>query len=77
VFPDAGRPRGADLHAGILARCQADGSRFTPPVLAYRLWLAVRISAMLFSFGPGVFLLYVERWKRLHPMRSNDVTGGT
>ena len=22
---------------------------------------------MLFSYGPAVFLLYAERWRRLHP----------
>ena len=25
------------------------------------------LSVMLFSFGPGVFFLYVARWRRLHP----------
>jgi hypothetical protein len=25
------------------------------------------LSVMLFSFGPGVFLLFVQRWKTLHP----------
>jgi hypothetical protein len=25
------------------------------------------LSVMLFSFGPAVFFLYVERWRRLHP----------
>jgi hypothetical protein len=29
--------------------------------------LTMGISVMLFSFGPAVFFLYVERWKRLHP----------
>ena len=29
--------------------------------------LAMGISVMLFSFGPAVFVLFVERWKRLHP----------
>ncbi len=27
------------------------------------------LSVMLFSFGPGVFFLYVARWRRLHPKR--------
>jgi hypothetical protein len=25
------------------------------------------IAVMLLSFGPGIFFLYVERWKKLHP----------
>ena len=29
--------------------------------------LAMGISVILFSFGPAVFFLFVERWKRLHP----------
>jgi len=29
--------------------------------------LTMGVSVMLFSFGPAVFFLYVERWKRLHP----------
>ena len=29
--------------------------------------LTMGISVMLFSFGPAVFFLFVERWKRLHP----------
>ena len=29
--------------------------------------LAMGISVMLFSYGPAVFFLFVERWKRLHP----------
>jgi len=28
------------------------------------------ISVMLFSFGPGVFFLFVERWRRLHPPKT-------
>jgi hypothetical protein len=34
--------------------------------------LTMGISVMLFSFGPAVFFLYVERWKRLHP-KSNEI----
>lgn len=33
--------------------------------------LTMGISVMLFSFGPAVFFLYADRWKRLHP-ESND-----
>jgi hypothetical protein len=29
--------------------------------------LTMGVSVMLFSFGPAVFILFVERWKRLHP----------
>jgi hypothetical protein len=29
--------------------------------------LTMGVSVMLFSFGPAVFFLFVERWKRLHP----------
>ena len=29
--------------------------------------ITLGISVMLFSFGPAVFVLYVDRWKRLHP----------
>ena len=29
--------------------------------------LTLGISVMLFSFGPGVFFLFVARWHRLHP----------
>jgi hypothetical protein len=29
--------------------------------------LTMGLSVMLFSFGPGVFFLFVARWKRLHP----------
>jgi len=31
--------------------------------------IAFGLSVMLFSFGPGVFFLYVARWRRLHPNR--------
>lgn len=33
--------------------------------------LTLGISVMLFSFGPAVFFLYVERWRRLHPESAN------
>jgi hypothetical protein len=29
--------------------------------------IALGISVMLFSFGPAVYFLYVDRWRRLHP----------
>ncbi len=29
--------------------------------------IALGISVMLFSFGPAVFFLYADRWRRLHP----------
>jgi hypothetical protein len=29
--------------------------------------LTLGLSVMLFSFGPAVFFLYVDRWRRLHP----------
>jgi hypothetical protein len=29
--------------------------------------LTMGVSVMLFSFGPGVFFLFVARWRRLHP----------
>ena len=29
--------------------------------------LTAGISVMLFSFGPAIFFLYVERWRWLHP----------
>ena len=35
--------------------------------------LTMGVSVMLFSFGPAVFFLYVERWKRLHP-QSNEIS---
>ena len=36
--------------------------------------LAMGISVMLFSFGPAVFFLFAERWKRLHPSVSAEET---
>jgi len=39
--------------------------------------LTMGISVMLFSFGPAVFILYADRWKRLHPDGFKRVdTGG-
>ena len=38
--------------------------------------LSLGISVMLFSFGPAVFFLFVERWNRLHP-RPPGEGGGT
>ena len=35
--------------------------------------LAVGISVMLFSFGPAVFFLYAERWRRLRPQRASEL----
>ncbi len=32
--------------------------------------IALGISVMLLSFGPGVFFLYADRWKKLHPSRA-------
>jgi hypothetical protein len=32
--------------------------------------LTLGMAVMLFSFGPGVFFLFVARWRRLHPERS-------
>src|ERR1051326_3284552 len=32
--------------------------------------LTMGIAVMLFSFGPAVFFLFVERWKRLHPKQA-------
>lgn len=29
--------------------------------------LAMGLAGMLFSFGPGVFFLFVDRWNKLHP----------
>lgn len=31
--------------------------------------LALGIAVMLLSFGPAVFFLYADRWKRLHPRK--------
>lgn len=34
--------------------------------------LTMGVSVMLFAYGPAVFFLFAERWKRLHPNRMND-----
>ena len=34
--------------------------------------LTLGMAVMLFSFGPGVFFLFVARWRRLHPEQSRD-----
>ncbi|MGA3164734.1 MAG: hypothetical protein ABSF14_01305 [Terriglobia bacterium] len=36
------------------------------------LGIAFGVSVMLFSFGPGVFFLFVQRWKRLHPQPGRE-----
>ena len=36
--------------------------------------LTMGVSVMLFSFGPAVYFLFVERWKRLHPRTSGEGT---
>lgn len=33
--------------------------------------LTMGVSVMLFAYGPAVFFLFAERWKRLHPTRPN------
>lgn len=37
------------------------------------LGLTLGISVMLFSFGPAIFFLYVERWRRLHPQAEPQI----
>ncbi|MEK7449801.1 MAG: hypothetical protein AAB019_10010 [Planctomycetota bacterium] len=32
--------------------------------------IALGISVMLLSFGPGIFFLYLDRWKRVRPQKS-------
>jgi len=34
------------------------------------LGLTAGVSVMLFAFGPAVYFLFVERWKRLHPTQT-------
>jgi len=39
--------------------------------------LTMGVSVMFFAYGPAVFFLYVERWKRLHPApRILEASGG-
>ena len=33
--------------------------------------LTMGVSVMLFAYGPAVFFLFAERWKRLHPVPKN------
>jgi len=37
------------------------------------LGLTLGIAVMLFSFGPAVFFLYVERWRRLQPRAESSI----
>jgi len=34
--------------------------------------IALGLTVMLLSFGPGVFLLFVDRWKQLHPRPAHE-----
>jgi hypothetical protein len=36
--------------------------------------LTMGISVMLFCFGPAVFFLYADRWRKLHPESSKDTS---
>jgi hypothetical protein len=36
--------------------------------------LTMGVSVMLFAYGPAVFFLFAERWKRLHPVRTNPAS---
>ena len=47
----------------IATRCRGD---CCAPVGSF-IGIAFGISVMLMAFGPGVFFLFVERWRRLHP----------
>lgn len=38
--------------------------------------LTMGVSVMLFAFGPALFFLFAERWKRLHPRRAEPVAFG-
>jgi hypothetical protein len=38
--------------------------------------LTMGISVMLFAYGPAVFFLFAERWKRLHPGRTTPPPAG-
>jgi hypothetical protein len=33
--------------------------------------LAMGVAGMLFAFGPGVFFLFVDRWRKLHPEKDH------
>jgi len=48
----------------IVARCRD----YCCAGLLTFLGLTMGISVMLFAFGPAVLFLFVQRWKRLHPM---------
>ena len=37
--------------------------------------LTMGVSVMLFAYGPAVFILFVGRWKRLHPARNHGTSG--
>ena len=47
----------------IVARCRDYCCAGFMTFIGLTLWFSV----MLFSFGPGVFFLFVARWRRLHP----------
>lgn len=34
--------------------------------------LTMGVSVMLFAYGPAVFFLFVERWRRLHPVHAKN-----
>lgn len=34
--------------------------------------LALGVAVMLFAYGPAVYFLFVDRWRRLHPASSNQ-----
>jgi len=36
--------------------------------------LTMGVSVMLFAYGPAVFFLFAERWKRLHPARTEPAS---
>jgi hypothetical protein len=36
--------------------------------------ITLGVSVMLFSFGPAVFFLYVDRWRRLHPAPPSEAS---
>lgn len=52
----------------IVARCRD----YCCAGLLTFLGIAFGVSVMLFSFGPGVFFLFVQRWKRLHPQPGRE-----